>query len=89
MFDTYTLERYVLFSMIIYLIKQILILCAYVFNIVFPEYAQYYLCGWMIYSLIRDTDKDGKFNPSDDTTIILLFAGILGCIICLIRRFVL
>ena len=69
--------------------KQILILYAYGFNIAFPEYAQYYLCGWMIYSLIIDTDKDGKFMPSDDTTIILLFAGILGGIICLIRRFIL
>lgn len=71
------------------MLKQILILYAYGFNIAFPEYAQYYLCGWMIYSLIRDTDKDGKFNPSNNTTIILLFAGIFGCIICLIRRFIL
>ena len=70
------------------MLKQILILYAYGFNIAFPEYAQYYLCGWMIYSLIRDTDKDGKFMPSN-TTSILLSAGILGCIICLIRRFIL
>lgn len=47
------------------MLKQILILYAYGFNIAFPEYVQYYLCGWMIYSLIRDTDKDGKFMPSD------------------------
>ena len=70
------------------MLKQIIILYAYEFNIAFPEYAQYYLCGWMIYSLIKDTDKDGKFMPSN-TTDILLFAGILGCIICLIRRFIL
>lgn len=70
------------------MLKQILILYAYGFNIAFPEYAQYYLCGWMIYSLIRDTDKDGKVTTSN-TTIILLFAGILGCIVYLIRRFIL
>ena len=70
------------------MLKQILILYAYGFNIAFPEYVQYYLCGWMIYSLIRDTDKDGK-SMTSNTTIILLFAGIFGCIICLIRRFIL
>lgn len=70
------------------MIRQILILSAYGFNIAFPEYVEYYLCGWMIYSLIMDTDKDGKFKPSN-TTIILLFAGILGCIIYLIRGLIL
>lgn len=71
------------------ILKQILlILYAYGFNIAFPEYVQYYLCGWMIYSLIRDTDKDGK-SMTSNTMIIILSAGILGCIICLIRRFIL
>ena len=65
------------------MIKQIIILFAYGFNIAFPEYAVGYLTVIAIHLLFKNINTD--YFKQDDTDMILLFAGVLGCVISLIK----